>query len=82
MEVFIKTFDVQMEVKNNGMELEVRSSDGSKQLGDCYVTKTGLTWCTGRTRRGNGIKISWDDLSLILESTVAKKAAVKAAKAV
>lgn len=58
MQVKIKDFTVEMEVKNKGIEFEVRDNDGSF-LGDCYVTKTGLEWCQGKIAQGNGKKISW-----------------------
>jgi len=74
MDVWIKSFDVKMEVKTNGMELEVR--DNSGQVGDCYVNKTGLTWCRGRTRRAQGIKLSWAELQEILASAETKRAAL------
>ena len=80
MEVHIKKFEVNMLVKSNGIEFEVRKPDGSSQIGDCYVTMTGLVWCKGKTTKGNGVKISWDDLATVLDSSAAKKAAVKAAK--
>lgn len=80
MEVRIKQFDVNMFVKSNGIEFEVRTPDGSSQVGDCYVTMTGLVWCKGKTTKANGVKVSWDDLSAVLGSDVAMKAAVKAAK--
>ena len=41
MNVSIKSFDVKMEVKNKGVEFEVRDTQG-KFLGDCIVTKTGV----------------------------------------
>lgn len=82
MRVKIKTFDVAMDVKNNGIELEVRKPDDSAQIGDCYLTKTGLTWCKGRTTKANGIQVSWEDLAAILGSAETKNAALKAAKAV
>ena len=41
MQVSIKDFAVTMEVKNNGVEFEVRDTEGNHQ-GDCYVTRTGL----------------------------------------
>ena len=82
MEVKIKTFDVNMLVKQNGIELEVRSPDGNTHIGDCYVTMTGLVWCKGRTTKANGTKLTWDELSTILASDAAKKAALKAAKSV
>ncbi|PPQ41774.1 hypothetical protein [Rhodopseudomonas palustris] len=59
MEVRIKDFKVEMEVKNKGIEFEVRDNSG-KHLGDCYLTKTGLEWCNGRTTQGNGKKLPWD----------------------
>jgi hypothetical protein len=58
MKVEIKSFDVQMEVKNNGIEFEVADNEGNHQ-GDVILTKTGLIWCKGRQRRANGTKISW-----------------------
>ena len=60
MKVQIKDFDVQMEVKNNGIEFEVYDNAGVHR-GDCFVTKTGLIWCEGRTRKANGKKVAWDE---------------------
>lgn len=57
MQVKIKQFDVQMDLKNNGIELEIKDNDGAF-LGDLIVTKTGLIWCEGKTARKNGKKIS------------------------
>ena len=51
MKVSIKDLSVDMEIKNNGVELDVYTPDGSKHLGDLIVTKTGLNWCKGRTER-------------------------------
>ena len=34
MEVRIKSLEVEMQVKQKGIELEVRSKDGTEQLGD------------------------------------------------
>ena len=80
MQVKIKSFDVGMDVKSNGIEFEVRKPDGSAQIGDCYLTMTGLVWCTGKTAKANGIKISWSDFTEIMKSEATKKAALKAAK--
>ena len=68
MKVYIKSFDVDMEVKSNGIEFEVRSPDDAKQLGDCYLTKTGIIWCAGKVKKQNGIKISWSDFINYMES--------------
>lgn len=80
MEVNIKSFDVNMQVKSNGIEFEVRTPDGKSQLGDCYLTMVGLVWCSGRTTKANGVKISWNDFMTIASSEASLKAAVKAAK--
>lgn len=80
MKVTIKSFDVAMEVKHNGVELEIKSPDGSSHHGDCYVTMTGLIWCKGRATKANGVKIKWDQLMAICESKDKLKAAIKAAK--
>ena len=82
MQVKIKSFDVNMDVKSSGIEFEVRKSDGSGQLGDCYLTMTGLIWCEGKKFKQNGVKVSWTDFIEIMKSEDAKKAALKAAKAV
>ena len=59
MQVEIKTFDVKMMVKSNGIEFEVKSADGQTHHGDCYLTMSGLIWCQGRTSRQNGIPVTW-----------------------
>ena len=58
MKVSIKNFAIDMEIKNNGIELDIYDNNGT-HLGDLIVTKTGLTWCDGRTTRQNGRKLSW-----------------------
>lgn len=68
MQVKIKKFDVNMEVKSSGIEFEVRSPDGSQQLGDCYLTMSGIIWCKGKTSKKNGIKISWKQFIEYMES--------------
>ena len=60
MQVSIKSFDVAMDVKNKGIEFEVYDNAGN-HLGDCYLTKFGLTWCQGRRRRENGVRVSWNN---------------------
>jgi len=82
MKVFIKKFKVDMEVKSNGIEFEVRKPDGSTHIGDCFLTMTGLVWCKGRKGRRKGINILWEEFMEIMKSKEAKKAALKAAKSV
>jgi hypothetical protein len=60
MKVLIKKFDVEMEVKNKGIEFEVRSPDGQNHLGDLVLRKSGLVWCKGRTDPENGINVPWN----------------------
>ena len=59
MKVKVKEMDVNMEVKNNGIEFEIRKTDDTF-LGDCIVNKRGLIWCQGKTSRENGKQVSWD----------------------
>ena len=60
MKVGIKKFNVDMDVKNKGIEFTVYANDGTFR-GDLVVSKTGLVWCEGKTQVANGVKISWDD---------------------
>jgi hypothetical protein len=46
MKVSIKSFDVAMEVKNKGVELDIYDNDGN-HLGDLVVTKAKVIWCKG-----------------------------------
>lgn len=59
MKVAIKSFDVQMDIKNNGIELEVKDTSGN-QLGDLFITKTRVIWCQGKTTRKHGKPLAWD----------------------
>jgi hypothetical protein len=65
--VSIKSFDVDMEVKNSGVEFAVSDSDGAHK-GDLYVTKKWLIWCPGKTLRENGKKIKWSEFAEYMES--------------
>jgi hypothetical protein len=65
--VKVKDFDVAMEVKNNGIELDVAGPQG-EHIGDLVVTKTNLIWCKGKTGRKNGKRIKWSDFIAYMES--------------
>jgi hypothetical protein len=67
MQVTIKDFQVEMEVKTNGIEFQVRDNDETLR-GDCYLTKTGLIWCHGQTTRPKGKKVTWDEFIEWIES--------------
>lgn len=60
MKVYVKDLAVDMEIKNTGIELAVCDTEG-KQIGDLIVTKTKLIWCNGKTKRDNGLEVSWKD---------------------
>ncbi len=60
MKVSVKDFAVNMDIKNKGIEFEVRDNNGGFR-GDCFITKTSLIWCEGRTTRENGEKKSWNE---------------------
>ncbi len=80
MQVWIKSLEVEMQVKQRGIELEVRGKDGKDQVGDCYATMTGIVWCKGKIKRENGVKITWEEFQLLCSSEKVLKAAIKAAK--
>jgi len=81
MKVLVKSLYADIELKQNGMALQVRSPDNDVQLGDCYVTMKELIWCRGKITRGNGVRVLWQDFMEICSSKGTLKAALKAAKA-
>lgn len=68
MNVSIKNFDVDMKVKNKGIELDIYDNDG-EHLGDLVVTKTRLIWCKGKTKRENGKKVTWAQFTAFMDGT-------------
>jgi len=67
MRVGVKDFAVSMELGNNGIELDVYDNAGN-HLGDLRIGKATIEWCKGRTRRGNGNQVSWEQLTRWLQS--------------
>jgi hypothetical protein len=67
VKVSIKDFDVAMEVKTKGIELDVSDPQGN-HMGDLIVTKTKLIWCQGRTTRAHGKEVAWDKFITYIES--------------
>ena len=67
MKVKIKSFDVDMDVKNNGVEFQIHDNDG-KFMGDVYVTKSGVTWCAGKTTKAKGVRVNWDKFIKLMGS--------------
>ncbi len=77
MQIGIKDFAVQMEVKNRGVEFEVKDTKG-KHLGDLVITKTSVIWCKGRTGRARGKSLSWDRFIKMMSPAAApRKVAAK-----
>ena len=56
-----------MAVKNTGIEFEIRDTQNNF-LGDCYLTKTGLIWCKGKTTKQKGVRVSWENFIERMES--------------
>jgi len=50
-----------MQLGNNGIELDVYDNQ-ENHLGDLRIGKATIEWCKGRTRKGNGKQVSWQDL--------------------
>ena len=66
MLVRIKQFDVAMEIKNKGVEIDV-SDPQHGHIGDLVITKSKLIWCRGRTRPENGIDVTWTKFIEMME---------------
>jgi hypothetical protein len=58
MDVWIKEFNVDMQVRNKGIEFEVRDPNGGHR-GDLILTKAKLEWCEGRKR--SGVSKTWEE---------------------
>ena len=58
MKISIKDLGIDMYVKRRGIEFEVRDPAGH-HMGDLILSSSGLEWCAGRVRRGNGVKVPW-----------------------
>ena len=61
MKVGIKQFNVEMQLKTKGMELEVRDNKDNF-LGDLCIGKAKVEWCAGKTQRGHGVSKTWEEL--------------------
>lgn len=80
MQVKVKDLSAEIELKNKGMELEIRDNDGIF-LGDLVITRASIIWCEGKTGRDRGIKVSMTKfLDMMRGEAPAKKAVKKAAK--
>jgi hypothetical protein len=62
MNVNIKKFGVEMELKNNGIELDVRKPSTDEHLGDLIINKKGLIWCQGKIKAENGQGKTWEQV--------------------
>ncbi|GMT42918.1 MAG: hypothetical protein IEMM0002_1329 [bacterium] len=67
MNVWIKKINTKIDIKNNGIELEVCAPSG-KRLGDLVISKAEIIWCKGRIDRKNGKKYSWSKFIDHMES--------------
>lgn len=81
MEVWIKSLKVDMQVRQQGIELEVRSKDGKERMGNCYATQEGLVWCKGKTKREHGVWVEWEEFMAVCATKESLKAAIRAANA-
>ena len=61
MKTKIKKLSVEMELKNKGMEIEIRNNK-DVFLGDLVIRKSGMVWCQGRTTAQNGRSKSWEEI--------------------
>ena len=61
MKVLITEFNVEMKVKNKGVQIDIFQPNGKVRHGDLTITKTKLIWCKGQTHKANGIEVSLED---------------------
>lgn len=81
MKVTVKDLSATIELKQRGMELEIRKPNGDF-LGDLVVTSTSIIWCNGKTDRARGQKISIPDFIKTMNAIGAKPKAKTAVKSV
>lgn len=62
MKISIKAFQVNMEIGNNGIEIDVYTPDGKTHKGDLRIGRGTIEWCKGSVRKGNGVKKTWTQL--------------------
>lgn len=67
MNVGIKNMNVDMQLGNSGVEFEVKNNK-DEFLGDLRIGKATIEWCKGKTRNGNGVQVSWDNLINFFEN--------------
>lgn len=60
MKVKIENLGVEMQTRNTGVEFWLCDSSDNKLRGKLYVTKGRLIWCSGKTRRENGVPAPWN----------------------
>ncbi len=58
MKVSIKDFQVNMEIGNNGIEIDVYTPDGETHLGDHRIGRGTIEWCKGSTHK-DGCLTTW-----------------------
>jgi hypothetical protein len=68
MNVSIKKFDVEMKLKNKGVEFEVYDNQDT-HLGDVILTKSKVIWCQGKTSREKGKHVKWEEFIEYMQGT-------------
>jgi hypothetical protein len=67
MKLRIKKFAVEMDVDDQSIEIEVRTTNSLAKRGQCAITKSGLTWYP--TKHGKTVThLSWPDFAKFMES--------------
>ena len=65
MQVTIKELATEIKLGNNGVMLELRNNDDTF-LGKLRIGRATVEWCPGKTRVGNGRKVSIQQLVALL----------------
>ena len=70
MKVNIKEFNMDLQVKQKGIEFAVYNTPGKggDHLGDLVLTNARLIWCPGRTTPDKGKRITWEKFIKLMEA--------------
>jgi len=60
MKVSVDSLEVAMDLGNNGICLSIYDND-SNYRGKLRIGKGTIEWCKGKTQKGNGKKVNWND---------------------
>ncbi len=61
MKILVRQMPHNIDTKNSGIGIAVRSPNNKILHGHLNMTKTTLEWCESNISKGKGIKVKWED---------------------